>query len=313
MSRFSCGVAPRTSVTWSSQLLPKIVTTGVSAATSSRRFGSSSGRVRAVAGRAERGQLRRLPGHAAGGLEEVDVLGVRARPAALDVGHAVLVEHPGDAQLVGEGEGDVLALGAVAEGRVVERDGPVGGGHRPGAPVVRGGRRITARLAAVARAASDDPVDDRRGHARSSRPGAGRLRRRSGGTRSAVRKPSSRAALTAASMALAPHPRGRATSAAASPPTGSCRSGWRGRGRRCPARSRGSARTGRSVPCCGPRARRATPTAACRGCPARTAASSRQDVAEQVLGDDHVEVGGPADEQHRARVDELVVEGRRPG
>ena len=34
----------------------------------------------------------------------------------------------------------------------------------------------------------------------------------------------------------------------------------------------------------------------------------RQDVAEQVLGDDDVEVGRPADEQHRARVDELVVE-----
>ena len=33
-----------------------------------------------------------------------------------------------------------------------------------------------------------------------------------------------------------------------------------------------------------------------------------QDVAEQVLGDDDVEVGRPADEQHRARVDELVVE-----
>ena len=31
-------------MTWSSQLLPKIVTTGVSAATSSRRLGSSSGR-----------------------------------------------------------------------------------------------------------------------------------------------------------------------------------------------------------------------------------------------------------------------------
>ena len=34
----------------------------------------------------------------------------------------------------------------------------------------------------------------------------------------------------------------------------------------------------------------------------------RQDVAEQVLGDDDVEVGGPADEQHRARIDELVVD-----
>ena len=44
MSRFSAGVAPRTSVTWSSQHLPKIVTTGVSASTSSWRFGSASGR-----------------------------------------------------------------------------------------------------------------------------------------------------------------------------------------------------------------------------------------------------------------------------
>ncbi len=42
MSRFSAGVAPSTSTTCSSQLLPKIVTTGVSAATSSRRFGSFS-------------------------------------------------------------------------------------------------------------------------------------------------------------------------------------------------------------------------------------------------------------------------------
>jgi hypothetical protein len=33
-----------------------------------------------------------------------------------------------------------------------------------------------------------------------------------------------------------------------------------------------------------------------------------QDVAEEVLGDDHVEVGRPADEEHRARVDELVVQ-----
>ncbi len=42
MSRFSAGVAPRTSMTWSSHDFPKIVTTGVSAATSSRRFGSSA-------------------------------------------------------------------------------------------------------------------------------------------------------------------------------------------------------------------------------------------------------------------------------
>jgi hypothetical protein len=45
MSRFSAGVAPRTSITWRSQLFPKIVTTGVSALTSSRRLGSVSGRL----------------------------------------------------------------------------------------------------------------------------------------------------------------------------------------------------------------------------------------------------------------------------
>ena len=109
-------------MTWSSHDLPKIVTTGVSAATSSRRFGSSVGPVRAMAGRAERRQPRGLPAHRPGRGEELDVLGVGARPAALDVGHAVLVEHPGDAQLVGERERDVLALGAVAQRRVVEDD-----------------------------------------------------------------------------------------------------------------------------------------------------------------------------------------------
>ena len=37
-------MAPRTSTTWRSHDFPKIVTTGVSAETSSRRFGSSSAR-----------------------------------------------------------------------------------------------------------------------------------------------------------------------------------------------------------------------------------------------------------------------------
>ena len=79
----------------------------------------------------ERRQLRVLPALLAGRREEVDVLGVGARPAALDEREPVLVEHARDAQLVGERERDVLALGAVAEGRVVEGDGgAVGGGHR---------------------------------------------------------------------------------------------------------------------------------------------------------------------------------------
>ena len=40
MARFSSAVAPRTSVTCSSQLLPKMVMTGVPASTRAARFGS---------------------------------------------------------------------------------------------------------------------------------------------------------------------------------------------------------------------------------------------------------------------------------
>src|SRR5262245_58348205 len=83
-----------------------------------------------MARRAERRELRGLPALLASLREELDVLGVRARPAALDEREAELVEHPGDAQLVGQGERDVLAMGAVAKGRVVEGDGEVG--HRRG-------------------------------------------------------------------------------------------------------------------------------------------------------------------------------------
>src|SRR5207245_6989690 len=121
-----------------------------------------------------RGELRRPPGHPAGGLEELDVLGVRARPAALDVGHAVLVEHPGDPELVGEAQGDVLALGPVAERRVVEGDGSVGrcGRHRSDPVVtvavdmvtvgaatgVSGAARRIAILATVASATARGPT-----------------------------------------------------------------------------------------------------------------------------------------------------------
>jgi len=55
--------------------------------------------------------------------EEVDVLFVGAGPAAFDVVHAEGVEALGDAEFVGEGEVDAFALGAVAEGGVVKRDG----------------------------------------------------------------------------------------------------------------------------------------------------------------------------------------------
>ncbi len=55
-------------------------------------------------------------------LEEGDVLGIGAGPAALDVVDAEFVEFLGDADLVGHQEGDVLGLGAVAQGGVVQPD-----------------------------------------------------------------------------------------------------------------------------------------------------------------------------------------------
>src|SRR5665811_2426001 len=71
--------------------------------------------------------IRDSPADRLRGGEEVHVLRVGAGPAALDVRHPVLVEHPGDPELVGEREDDVLALGPITEGRVVEDDRRGGG------------------------------------------------------------------------------------------------------------------------------------------------------------------------------------------
>ena len=56
----------------------------------------------------------------AGAAEELGVLGVRARPAALDESHAQAVDVPRDRQLVGDGEVEPLLLRAVAQGGVVD-------------------------------------------------------------------------------------------------------------------------------------------------------------------------------------------------
>src|ERR687898_457043 len=91
-------------------------------------------------GRTERGKLGLLPAHRPSGREELDVLRVRAGPPSFDERHAVLVEHPGHAELVGERQRDVLALRSVAQGRVVEDDrggcggGGGGGGGGPAPP-----------------------------------------------------------------------------------------------------------------------------------------------------------------------------------
>src|SRR5213078_968637 len=78
------------------------------------------------AGRAEGRHLRVLESEALDGAEELLVAWVRARPAALDVVEAEVVEALGDAELVLEREGDVLGLRPVAQRRVVELDAPHG-------------------------------------------------------------------------------------------------------------------------------------------------------------------------------------------
>ena len=60
--------------------------------------------------------------------EELGVLGVGARPAALDEAHAEVVQVPGDGQLVVDRQHHALALRAVAQGRVVDVEGVGGAG-----------------------------------------------------------------------------------------------------------------------------------------------------------------------------------------
>src|SRR3990170_359587 len=113
MARFSSSVVPIADVTWKSQDFPKMVTAG----------GPDSG----PPGRPEGGDLRNLEHGVLDAAEEAQVLRIGAGPPALDVVHAERVQALGDANLVFHGEGDALALGAVAEGRVVHLDQP---GHR---------------------------------------------------------------------------------------------------------------------------------------------------------------------------------------
>ena len=81
-------------------------------------------------GRAERGQLGVLQRQLlAGAGEELGVLRVGARPAALDEADPEPVELPGDRQLVGDGEVEPLLLRTVAQGGVVDVE-RVPAGHR---------------------------------------------------------------------------------------------------------------------------------------------------------------------------------------
>src|SRR5581483_3360225 len=77
-----------------------------------------------AARRPEGDQRRRLQVELGDGtLEELVVLRVRPRPAALDVVHAEVVELLRDTELVVDGERDALELRAVAQRRVVDLDG----------------------------------------------------------------------------------------------------------------------------------------------------------------------------------------------
>ena len=77
-----------------------------------------------AAGGAERRELGVPQVELVGGAaEELGVLGVRPRPAALDVADAQPVELLGDGQLVGDRQVESLLLGAVAQGGVVDVEG----------------------------------------------------------------------------------------------------------------------------------------------------------------------------------------------
>ena len=78
-----------------------------------QRAGAPRGAERGERGVAQR-QLAACPG------EELGVLGVGARPPALDVADPELVEVGGDGELVGDGEVQALLLRTIAQGGVVD-------------------------------------------------------------------------------------------------------------------------------------------------------------------------------------------------
>jgi hypothetical protein len=75
-----------------------------------------------LAGAAERRQLGVFQLQLAGPAEELDVLGVGARVAALDEVNAEPIQHARDLQLVLDREGEALALCSVPKRRVEQMD-----------------------------------------------------------------------------------------------------------------------------------------------------------------------------------------------
>ena len=111
-------------VTWYSELLATMHTAEVPASIRLRNVSSPSTlprgrRVDPKATSVLDGQLQLGDGPG----EELDVLGVGARPSAFDVVHAEVVELLGDAQLVLDRRRHALDLEAVAQGGVEDLDG----------------------------------------------------------------------------------------------------------------------------------------------------------------------------------------------
>ncbi len=256
------------------------------------------GAVAAMAGRTECRQAGVLPGDRFGGLEEIHVLGVGARPAALDVGEPERVEPAGDLDLVRERDDQAFALRPVAKRRVVE-DYPL---------LIRRPCGDRAEIEQCARLEGGDaPLGHRlradllQCRARRRRP---RQDRQCGNRPRGHRRRPSRSPR--------PHWVGRATSAASWRRRGSWREDWRCPGRRCRARSRGSARTshaGRRASA----ARRSRRTGSMPSEPASTLASSERMSPKRFSVTITSKAAGPLDEHHRAGVDQAMLDGRRPG
>src|ERR1019366_443408 len=112
-TRFWSSVMPRARLTWRSQVLPKIATTGVPASTRARTLRSSWTGFLAK---------RVLQGQFGSALEKLLVFGVAARPAALNIINTQLIQLLRNDELVVHGERDGLALSAIAESGVEGRD-----------------------------------------------------------------------------------------------------------------------------------------------------------------------------------------------
>ena len=142
MARFSSVLVRSTSTTCRSHALPTRVMIGAIESRSVRSCRSSWAIMPGPSRRAERGQGRVAQRVVLHRREELGVGRIRARPAALDDGHAERVEVVGDAQLVGHREVDADALRTVAQCRVVDLEAHDAAPLR--APRCRSASRATA-------------------------------------------------------------------------------------------------------------------------------------------------------------------------